>query len=147
MGITLTDEEADYLIKVEKLCLETKEFKFPFNGGKVVIPLVSKDKKEEFLLDINRASIDINKNTFQNRVRKCIKLVRLDLGGAPHRNPDGKEIGTPHIHIYKNGYEDKFAYELPEFFLTCKTIKDYFYKFLEYCNVTKKTNIEMGLFV
>lgn len=48
--------------------------------------------RENFLLDIRRGKIDLLKATNQNRARQTIVLVRLDLGGAPHRNPDGEEI-------------------------------------------------------
>ena len=143
----LTDTEAEYLLKIEKHCEEDKTFEYPFQGGKITIPLVSVDKREEFLLDINRMRVNLTKNTFQNRARKSIILARLDLGCPPHRNPDGKEISAPHIHIYKEGFGDKIAYELPDVFKDCKSIPDYLNCFLDYCNITKKPNIEMGLFV
>jgi hypothetical protein len=40
-------------------------------------------------------------------------LVRLDLGGAPHRNRDDEEIGVPHLHLYREGFGDKWATPLP----------------------------------
>jgi hypothetical protein len=36
-----------------------------------------------------------------------VVLVRLDLGGAPHRNPFDEEIGVPHLHLYREGFGDK----------------------------------------
>jgi hypothetical protein len=63
-------------------------------------------------------------------------LVRLDLNGAPHRNPDGKEIeGTP-LHIYQENYGDKWAYPIDiKDFLNItdlwKTLDD----FMKYCNI------------
>lgn len=48
---------------------------------------------------------------------KCIMLVRIDTQDATyHINPDGKTKilpYQPHIHIYKEGYGDKYAYLLP----------------------------------
>ena len=39
-------------------------------------------------------------------------LARLDFA-SPHRNPDGTAVGVPHLHVYREGYGDKFAYEVP----------------------------------
>ena len=29
------------------------------------------------------------------------------------RNPDGTTVGVPHLHVYREGYGDRFAYEVP----------------------------------
>lgn len=39
-----------------------------------------------------------------------IVLVRLDINGAPHTNPDGQRLGGTHLHIYREGFEDRWAY-------------------------------------
>lgn len=59
-----------------------------------------------------RAKKIVLKMKYQLRARQTIVLARLDFG-APHRNPDGKEIGVPHLHLYREGYGDKFAYPVP----------------------------------
>ena len=74
-------------------------------------------------------------------------LVRIDLGGPPHRNPDGEEVGTPHIHVYREGYGDKWAFPVPgdrfrELADVWTTLED----FLRYCNVTRPPDISRGLF-
>lgn len=43
---------------------------------------------------------------------KAVVLARLDFA-SPHRNPDDTTVGIPHLHIYLEGYGDKFAYEVP----------------------------------
>lgn len=147
MASELTQEEADFLCAMEKICIESSKFEYPDQGGKISIPLFSLNKKEEFLLDVSRFGIDLSKNTFQNRARKTVILIRLDLAGAPHRNPDGTEIPAPHIHIYREGYGDKFAYRLPSEFSNCTSVADYLDKFMNYCNISKKPKIDIGLFV
>lgn len=147
MSIELTKAEIDYLLNLEKHCISSDTYKFPDQGGKIEIPLISSDKHEEIKLDIFRSSINLSKNTFQNRARKTISLLRLDLGGAPHRNPDGKEIPSPHLHIYQEEYGDKIAVPLPESFNKCIDVVDFYNTFMDYCHVTKLPNIEMGLFV
>lgn len=147
MGTELTQSEIDYLLKLEKHCIETDKYQFPDQGGKIEIPLVSADRKEVFKLDITRSYINLSKNTFQNRARKTIVLLRLDLGGAPHRNPDGTEIPCPHLHINNEGLGDKVAYPLPNFFKNCENPADFLKSFMDYCHITQLPNIEIGLFV
>ena len=139
--------EIKNLLKTKKYCFETKAYAFPQLGGKISIPLFSQNKQEEFLLDISRSRVDISKTTYQNRARKTIILLRLDIGSAPHKNPDGEEIHSPHLHIYKEGYGDKFAYPLPAEFISCKKAFDYLEVFMDYCNIVSKPNIDLGLFV
>lgn len=75
----------------------------------MVLPLQSPDRREWFLLDPSRGCIDLRTVKMQNRGRQVVVLVRLDLGGAPHRNPDGEEVPVPHLHVYREGYGDKWA--------------------------------------
>lgn len=143
----LSENEIDVLLKTEKYCFESQKFSFPQLGGKISIPLFSENKQEEFLLDISRSRIEVSKTTYQNRARKTIILLRLDIGSAPHRNPNGQEISSPHLHIYKECYGDKFAYPLPEEFNLCSDSIDYLNTFMDYCNIVVKPNIDIGLFV
>ena len=74
----------------------------------ISIPLEAKEfRGESFSLDISRKKV-VLKMKYQLRARQTIVLARLDFG-AKHRNPDGEEIGVPHLHVYKEGYGDKFA--------------------------------------
>ena len=77
------------------------------------MPLIGENKREKFLLDVSRSSIDVSKGKHQNRARQIIILVRLDFG-APHRNPDGLEVACPHLHVYHERYGDKWAISAPE---------------------------------
>lgn len=116
-------------------------------GDSISVPLQSVDGREQFFLDLSRGRIDLRKVKMQNRGRQVVVLVRLDLGGPPHRNPDGEEIGTPHIHVYREGYGDKSAFPVPGNRFRAladvwKTLEDFF----GYCNVTRSPIIRMGLF-
>jgi len=106
--INLTQDEAEKLMAMEKRAVDEKEWLFPAPGDRVAIPLTSLDKRESFMLDVTRAQIKLTKATYQNRARAAIILMRLDLDGPPHRNPDGVEIPCPHLHIYREGYGDKW---------------------------------------
>jgi len=139
----LTQSDADQLIAVEKHREDKEVYDFPSNGESLSIPLKSADKREDFMIDIYRGKINLLKTTNQTRARKVVPLVRLDFGGSPHQNPDGTEVPCPHIHIYREGYADKWAFPLPEdiFSGTSDRIQ-MLNEFMSYCNVTKKPNIQ-----
>jgi hypothetical protein len=92
--ITLTQGEADALIAIEKHRANDETHDYPGMGGSICLPLISGDKREDFLLDVSRGRIDLRKGTYQNRARQIIVLVRLDFGGQPHRNPDDVEVAA-----------------------------------------------------
>lgn len=146
--INLTQAEADALIDMEKHRMNDDPYDFPMGGQSLVLPMQSSDKREHFLLDLSRGRIDLRKVKMQTRGRQVIVLVRLDLGGPPHRNPDGEEISGPHLHVYREGYSDKWAIPLPSDRFRINdgmwtTLEDFF----QFCNVTLQPNIERGLFI
>lgn len=145
--IVLTQAEADDLIAMKKQAENTDPLGLPDLGGRIQAPLVSDDFKEKFILDISRGRINLVKGTNQLRSHQVIVLVRLDFGGPPHRNPDGAEINCPHIHIYKEGYADKWAYPLPDGVFSYiddpwQALQD----FMGYCNIVRPPNFQRGLF-
>lgn len=146
--ILLTQAEADALFALKKYRIDDTIWSYPGPGEKIIIPLESIDKKESFLLDISRGSINLAKGTYQNRARKVIVLVRLDFDGPPHRNPDGTDIPCPHLHVYQEGYGDKWAVPPPQTKFTNATdpwamLQD----FMDYCNIEKKPEIHKTLLV
>jgi len=145
--INLTQQEADALIRVEKHRADNQEYEYPGTRGSISIPLLSADKREKFLLDIRTGRIDLKKGTYQNRCRQVIHLLRLDFGSSPHRNPDGKEIASPHLHIYREGSGDKWAFAVPdEAFSDLSDRWQTLHDFMKYCNITKEPRITRGLF-
>ena len=149
--IDLTQAEADMLIALEKHCAleETqKPLNYPDLGGRLIVPLLCINRRENFFLDITRSTIVLTKETKQLRGRQVIPLLRLDVGGgAPHRNPDDTEIPSPHLHIYREGYGDKWAIAIPTGKFTDLS-KGYqtLIEFMSYCNITKIPHIRKGLF-
>ncbi len=111
--ISITQAEADKLMAMEKKAVDQQQWTFPGPGDRIFVPLTSIDKRENFLLDVTRSQIKLTKATFQNRARQAIVLYRLDIDGSPHRNPDGEEIPCPHLHVYREGYGDKWAIPAP----------------------------------
>lgn len=99
------------------------------------------------MIDVTRAQIRLTKATYQNRARAVIILMRLDLDGPPHGNPDGVEVPRPHLHIYREGYGDKWASPAPV--ATYSDTLDLFATFEEFmrqCNITDPPKTRKGLF-
>lgn len=147
MSVDLTQAEAEELIAMPKEPAEGDVMPFPSSGGRLVIPLVSTDRTEDFLLDVTRSRIDLAKVTYQNRGRAVVVLMRLDLNGPPHRNPDGVQISCPHLHIYREGFGDKWAFPLPiGRFANIGDMMQTLSDFMDECNVTVKPPLQAGFF-
>jgi len=145
--INLTQTEADALIAMEKQRIDDARWDYPGLGGSISIPLISQDKRENFLLDVSRGRIDLLKGTYQNRSRQVVVLVRLDFGGQPHRNPDDHEIPSPHLHVYREGYGDKWAIPVPpDRFPDILDLWQLLHDFMRFCNITEPPFIEKVLF-
>lgn len=145
--VDITQAEADALIAMEKHRADELTRDFPMLGGCLSIPLLSADKRESFTLDVRRGRIDLLKGTYQNRGRQVVVLVRLDVGGQPHRNPDEQEVPAPHLHIYREGYGDKWATPLPSgAFADVTDLFQTMREFMDYCNITQQPIIDRGLF-
>jgi len=145
--LEITQSEAEALIAMEKHRASDDRYSSPLGGRSVSIPLQSVDKREQFLLDVSRGRIDLGRGKYQNRARQVVVLVRLDFGGSPHRNPDGEEIGSPHLHIYREGFGDKWAIPLPaDRFPRIMNLRSTLDDFMQFCNITLPPNIESGLF-
>jgi len=142
----LTQLEADKLIKMPKYHKnEQTRYTYP-NVGEITIPLVSIDEREDFLLTIWKGKIGL-KSKYQTRGRKTVVLIRLDLHGAPHRNPDGEEVAGTHIHFYREGYGDKWAYPVDlEKFPGLGDLWQTLHDFMNFCNIQKIPIIDRGLF-
>lgn len=143
----LTQPEADALIAMEKVRVDDTEHDYPTAGGKLILLLNSRDKRESFFLDITRGRIDFQKGTYQNRAKQVIPLVRVDFGGRPHTNPDGETMQTPHIHRYREGFGDKWASPLPANF--CPDTSDAWQMlqgFYTYCAIVEPPHVRKGLF-
>ncbi len=145
--INLTQSEADALIALEKQRVDNKEWQFAAPGERLAIPLLSLDKRESFFLDVTRAQIKLTKATYQNRARQAVILMRLDIDGPPHRNPDGEEIPCPHLHTYREGYGDKWAVPAPaNIYFNTKNLLESLEAFMSHCNITTPPRFQLGLF-
>lgn len=145
--IRLSQGEAEQLIGMPKHRLDASEQKYPSLGGRISVPLYSPNRNESFVLDVTRSRIELAKCTHQNRVEQAIVLLRLDVGGPPHRNPDDTEVGPDHLHIYREGYADKFAIPLPSELASIEDRWDLLHRFMDYCNIVEPPIFQRELFI
>lgn len=112
----LSDEEFNELLEEKKVFIEKDNIIINVNNDKIVRNIKSVNDNNEFILNIRRGKIELSKMNFQTREKETNTIMlRLDLAsGGRHFNPDGKLVLCPHIHIYKDGYGDKWAYELDD---------------------------------
>lgn len=136
MSVELLQPEADALLALEKYRVNSEQVAFPYAGRKLSVDLVCARKRERFLLDINRSAVSLSKVSMQTRVRTMYVLARLDLDGAPHRNPDDEEIFCPHLHLYREGFGTKWAYAVPpEHFKNLTDRWQTLHDFMRFCRI------------
>ena len=145
--ISLTQADADALLAMEKHRADDTAYDYPGLGGALQIPLQSPDKRELFMLDVSRSQIKLTKGKYQNRARGVVILARLDFGGAPHRNPDDQEVPCPHLHIYREGFGDRWAMPLPAgHFRDASDLWMVLIDFMKFVNITVPPDVRKGLF-
>ena len=142
----ITHAEFDYLIKLDKRFVETDELVLgpaPLRWERNVIAIKTKDA---FILDFSRGSFELSKYTYNKRYRQTIVLLRYDAQGR-HTNPDGTTFDGPHVHIHKEGFDDKFAYPVTDIGINkIDGMEVVLKKFLTYCNVKSIPPIQTTLF-
>jgi Family of unknown function (DUF6978) len=141
----LSQEDADRLIGLNKRRLDDNVWGFPDLGGSVSVPLISIDGSERFVLDLGRGRINLAKVTYQERY-VITPLVRLDVEGPDHLNPDGVIVPCPHLHTYREGFGTRWAAAAPgDVFSDPADIRQTLYQFLGYCNVVDPPTINVGI--
>lgn len=132
----MQQEEADELLAMPKRFRSNEIISLPA-GTRRSFELLGPGDREVFLLDMWRGTIRLTKYRYQTRARITTILARLDVNAAPHTNPDGSRVGGTHVHVYRAGFEDKWAYELdPQQFSNPHDGGRTFGEFCRFCNVT-----------
>ncbi|MDD6716645.1 MAG: hypothetical protein PUF49_09750 [Firmicutes bacterium] len=141
----LTQVQADTLMSMQKHFKES-DIKISKVGESNVFELSDGEGENSFYFDIDRRGKIEFKTKFQERYETNDVLVRLDLNSPDHINPDGSKVGRYHIHIYKEGYADRWAYNINEYgFKIDAPFRDNFYRFCNFCNIEIPGNIQLVL--
>jgi hypothetical protein len=103
------------------------------------------DAKEKFLFDLWRGTIRLSRVRYQERARTVVVLARLDLDGA-HTNPDGEKLTGPHLHRYREGFDDKWATPIdPTVFTNLTDAGAVLKQFCGFCKIGNVPPIQDGL--
>jgi hypothetical protein len=98
------------------------------------------------MFDYRFSKIEIKRFSFNKRIRTNIVLLRY-CSNSKHTNPDGTQIGCPHIHIYNEKYADKFAYNVNDVLnIEPQASKEkVLIKLMDYCNIVERPTIQFAL--
>ena len=131
-------EKSQELIQVLKRILKAGDFYLPPLGTMDSISLQSESSaKDKFKVYINRKNKIVNNKYTLILQYPEENLIRIDVNGPDHINPDRSIVPCPHIHlrIKDTGRWDAWAFDLPAIFGDANdcvtTLKD----FLQYCHV------------
>ena len=115
-------------------------------GEKQIRQLVASKGHERFLMDFWRGTLRLTKANLQTRARTAVILARLDIDGAPHTNPDGEVIAGTHLHVYREGFEDRWATPLePTRFSDPSSLGQCFEDFCRYCRISSRPSFQSSL--
>jgi hypothetical protein len=131
----LTQSEADGLRIVRKLFLDKMPLIInqPYSEQRQLRS--ETNPYDTFYLNINQTAIEFGKyNTLTRYFSICLVRICIDKDSV-HENPDGKKIKGHHIHIYKEGYADRFAYPLENYNFSNFDIVPLLRQFLRFCNI------------
>jgi len=131
----LTQAEADQFMQMAKHFVRPPASISIPPGVDDTYELAAFDDRERFLLDIWRGTLRVTKLKFQNRVQTVVVLVRLDVDGAPHTNPDGQRLSGTHLHLFRERYDDRWAYPVDS--STFTLLSDPGTTFQEFCAFCK----------
>ncbi|MEB6242400.1 hypothetical protein MXL82_04960 [Staphylococcus gallinarum] len=138
----LSDEKVRQLIdelKMPESRINTKELESAFGSYKDKQDIVSFNLGIDYILHIYRGNYESDRFTVGIRFKNLNhQLVRIDVNGGEHTNPDDTVAPTTHIHIYNNKFEkkDRYAYAIDiNEFPIISNLYDVYMSFLEYNNI------------
>lgn len=100
---------------------------------------------EQFKLDYHRGRLEL-RYTYNLRRNQTTTLFRYDHEGT-HTNPDGVQFCGPHAHLYREGYDDKFAFPVAEIGVSASDgIGEVLLKVATFCNIVNVPSIQDSMF-
>ena len=142
----LTQQAADFLAQVAKVITSAEVILVPSAGGSQAWEAEDYRGRDKFHLHMRRGRKVSTKITVQERYHTNEILLRLDIDGATHSNPDGTIVPTPHLHIYKEGYDDKWAFLVPPGLdISSGDPTLILINFLKYCGIDPIPSVQGGL--
>lgn len=138
----LNDEQVDLIINELKQMIshfDMNNLATPFGKIKTRHLILSDINSINFKLSIHRGNREPERFSLDLRfsdTHEC--LVRLDIKGGSHTNPDGTISPNNHLHIYNNSYYPKDSLAHPIDLDDFPNISNLYYaagSFLDYTNI------------
>lgn len=146
---TLSQAEADTLRTLEKYLTDPNNVRLPSLRGKENYPVNyqrNNKRADDMAVSSFRGGKNPKKVSYKLLYDGNIILVRVDTqDSTPHSNPDHTTIDRlqPHIHIYREGFGDKYAFPLPEYFRDSDDIGTLLKDFLSYSKILNVDKINL----
>ncbi len=105
--------KADQLLSTAKIYSHTTTVEL-VPGTSVEYQVEDVDGHEFFVLDVWCARRNAQKGRIQLRYQRSVVLARL-CTAVPHTNPDHEVLRGPHLHRYREEYDDKWAEQVEPF--------------------------------
>lgn len=136
------------------------DYVFPAPGGRLMILAVSADGRRDYIFDISRNRIRLERVSYQLRARRTDILRRLCLNGKRHTNPDvqppvdkpellpvrGLTMIATHLHVYVEGFEDAWAVPPPDILVSdSPDLVKTFRSFARLCGLAETPILSRGL--
>ncbi|MAT16276.1 MAG: hypothetical protein CMJ46_13515 [Planctomyces sp.] len=142
----LKQEEVEKLLSMPKKLTAVTSIQFPILDEYIELDANSVDESERFIFDVSRKGrFKLLKCTYQERYLKTEALLRLDVDGPPHTNPDGQRIECPHLHIYREDFGDRWAIPAPPNLVIANDLVRTLKNFLSYAKVVEIPRIQRGI--
>ena len=140
----LDQELVERLLAMLKKLASGETIEFPDSGSFLMLDASDLEDREQFKIDVQRkGKYRPKKCTYQKRYQLTEILLRLDIDGPPHSNPDGADVPCPHLHIYREGYAEGWAIPLPaEHFSNPDDLEATLKEFLRYCKVVEIPDVQ-----
>ena len=150
VGSVPTQSEADALMALVKRFVGPPPAVSIPPGADDRYELAAVTGREKFIPDVQRGTLRLSRLTLNERVRASVVLVRLDVDGRPHTNPDGTSAGRSHPHVYREGFEERWAVPLNEvrgpdgrqLFPEALNHAQFFRAFCAFCNIVNPPAIQ-----
>lgn len=111
-GFMLGQNEFKYLLEIKKRFKDKDSLDLTMPWSREVL---AEDSKDKFILDYYRGRIKLTKFSYNKRYKTSIILARFCSEGR-HTNPppDSTSFNGPHVHVYREGFDDKIAFPISE---------------------------------
>lgn len=141
----LSQAAADHLARIAKQITSARVVIVPTAGGQGAWEATA-TRQETFHLHMRRGRKVTSQVTLQERYETNEILLRLDVDGPTHANPDGTVVPTPHLHIYCEGYDDKWAFPVPpDLDISSGDAALLLITFLAYCGISPIPPVQGGV--